>query len=192
MKKFFRKRIAKYINVATCLAFLVLGPLVLVSCVNEPEWVDSIDKDMNFWTSPDLSIYYVNKENKGLVDIDKPETWPIISEKRLSATELEEAREVAGKTAMRTQQGVTYSEGHAKLYWDSFYNMVYLVPQVKCNNTGAQTTYIYFRGSEDALNATFRYTYDNGEWYIEVKSIKYNDTEIFRGGMGAIGSFITK
>lgn len=184
-----KKITAKAIILALSLS---LGTACLTSCLKEAEWVDSIDKSMDFWSSPSLSLYYVNEEQKGLIDMEKPETWPILSDKKLSASELEEARAYAKATAGYGRNGLTYSDGHARLQLDELYNIVYFVPQVKCNNTGKATTYIYFQGSEDALNATFHYTKEDGEWFVEVKSINYNDQEIYKCGVGEIATFIQK
>lgn len=178
----------------------------LTSCNDDLEWQPTTTENIDFWMQSKLYLYYVDDKEKQLYSIDNPTTWPIISDKILSDTEVQ--AEMAKANPIRTTitmigvnsstkvDGFSYCYAHGFMAQDTEFKLPFLVPSVKANNTGKSENYIYITTSKgidtDTLTTEFHYAKDKGETYTEITNIYYNKNLIYNGHGKNVGIVLIK
>lgn len=163
---------------------------ILNSCGPDIDWEESTEAKMDFWVNTQAFIMFANKEDVSLLDYRKPDTWPVISEKRLSESEVSEIKSRFKTYTSQTE--FAYCDGNAYMVYDDYNNVSLFNPRVKCSNTGKTDTYVYFAGHEDVITTKFRYSKHNSDWYAEIIEILYNDNVIWKHGFGDCVSRVVK
>lgn len=186
-------------------ALLACALATFTSCEKELKWQDSTDADINYWTRSSVFLYFVDKENKSFFDINKPSMWPVISDRILTESEVQQAMNdvkvtnqtvtVSGKSG-GTFTGYSFCDGNVFLAPDPSYNMPFVLPSVKVDNTGETHTYLYIMTSTgidvDTLTTKLRYAKEDGDNYTEIKSIYYNKAKVYAGGGNSVGVIVQK
>jgi hypothetical protein len=177
----------------------------LTSCDKDLEWHDTTDEEINYWTRTNLFLYFVNKDGKQYFSIDNPTQWPVITDKVLTTAEVQRAMTdvktqkatitVSGATNA-TFSGYTFCDGKGFATLDPDYNMPFVLPSVKVDNTGKTETFLYIQTSKgidtDTLTAKLRYAKEDGQTYSEVTDIYYNKEHVYAGAGKNIGVIVQK
>lgn len=184
---------------------LACATLTFTSCEKDLKWHDTTDTDINYWTRTNLFLYFVDKNNKQFFSLDAPHSWPVITDKVLTTSEVQTAINnmtatkqtvTIGGTNSETFTGYGFSEDKGFIANDSYYNMVFLTPSVKVDNTGETTVYLYIPTSTgidvDTLTTKIRYAKEDGETYSEIRSIYYNKNQVYAGGGKTVGVVVQK
>lgn len=177
----------------------------LTSCEKKLEWQNTTNENINYWTRTNLFIYFVDKKGKQFFSIDNPSRWPVITDKVMTDAEAQKAMTdvekqkatitVSGATTA-SFSGYTFCDGKAFTTLDPDYNMPFVLPSVKVDNTGKTVTYLYIMTSKgidtDTLTAKFRYAKEDGQTYSEMTDIYYNKEHVYAGGGKNVGVIVEK
>ena len=157
---------------------------------DEPNYNTEIPEGMIYYTPVNLSFYFEDADGNDLVDLDNPETYPVVYPGKVTPSFV---RDLTSKVTALIEEGIPYSlyaNDHNWLFNDMEMRRVCFGTHVWGRTVEPEyTSYVYVGGGMDSLTVSFKYItandpdvhIDGGGWAVEVQSVKYNTVEVLNG-----------
>jgi len=169
---------------------LALGLYMLTGCTEAAVEPSGLPSHGVFYTTvKGLSFYFLDEAGNDCISFDDPTTWPLTFARVLASAERRElaysqvksTSDAAGRPVYQYNDqlnSISFDEGEQLWKFQTYFWGESPLPQFP--------TYVFLRESMAEMVVSYQYVQSgsdtaNGGWGVDVTSVTFNGTEVFRG-----------